>query len=165
MLLEILIAAVIIIALLLLIGVKLQTILLGLGVIVLVLIALAMLSIILFFFLTDLFLPFRKPVKGKFLRVDDSGRMDHAIYQVGEDEYTCSFPAESFARKRIYQTDNVYAAAERAAHVRKEVNRIVAVSQNEGGKPRRRKKKPDRTGRKKAGAQGTKGNQGNRKRR
>ena len=106
MLLEILIAAVIIIALLLLIGVKLQTILLGLGVIVLVLIALAMLSIILFFFLTDLFLPFRKPVKGKFLRVDDSGRMDHAIYQVGEDEYTCSFPAESFARKRIYQTDH-----------------------------------------------------------
>ena len=108
MLLEILIAAVIIIALLLLIGVKLQTILLGLGVIVLVLIALAMLSIILFFFLTDLFLPFRKPVKGKFLRVDDSGRMDHAIYQVGEDEYTCSFPAESFARKRIYQTDHEY---------------------------------------------------------
>ena len=108
MLLEILIAAVIIIALLLLIGVKLQTILLGLGVIVLVLIALAMLSIILFFFLTDLFLPFRKPVKGKFLRVDDSGRMDHAIYQVGEDEYTCSFPAESFTRKRIYQTDHEY---------------------------------------------------------
>ena len=68
-------------------------------------------------------------------------------------------------RKRIYQTDNVYAAAERAAHVRKEVNRIVAVSQNEGGKSRRRKKKSDRTERKKARAQGTKGNQGNRKRR
>lgn len=108
MLLEILIAAVIIIVLLLLIGVKIQTILVVLGLIVLGLIALAMLSIMLFFFLTDLFLPFRKPVKGKFLRVDDSGRMDHAIYQIGTDEYTCSFPAESFGRKRIYQTDHEY---------------------------------------------------------
>ena len=108
MLLEIIIAAVIIVALLLLIGVKLQTILVGLGLIVLGLIVLAVLSIILFFFLTDLFLLFRKPVKGKFLRVDDSGRMDHAIYQVGEEEYTCSFPAESFGRKRIYQTEHDY---------------------------------------------------------
>ena len=114
MLLEIIIAAVIIVALLLLIGVKLQTILVVLGMIViglivpLVLIVLAILSIILFFFLTDLFLLFRKPVKGKFLRVDDSGRMDHAIYQVGDAEYSCSFPAESFGRKRIYQTDQEY---------------------------------------------------------
>lgn len=108
MLLEILIAAVIIIALLLLIGVKFQTVLVVLGVVVLCLIALAMLSIILFFFLTDLFLPFRKPVKGKLLRVDDSGRMDHAVYQVGDAEYICSFPAESFGRKRIYQKDHDY---------------------------------------------------------
>ncbi len=108
MLLEIIIAAVIIVALLLLIGVKLQTILVVLGMIVLGLIVLAILSIILFFFLTDLFLLFRKPVKGKFLRVDDSGRMDHAIYQVGDAEYSCSFPAESFGRKRIYQTDQEY---------------------------------------------------------
>ena len=106
--LEIIIAAVIIVALLLLIGVKLQTILVVLGMIVLGLIVLAILSIILFFFLTDLFLLFRKPVKGKFLRVDDSGRMDHAIYQVGDAEYSCSFPAESFGRKRIYQTDQEY---------------------------------------------------------
>jgi hypothetical protein len=42
-------------------------------------------------------------------------------------------------KKRIYQTDNVYAAAERAARVRKEVNRIVTVSQEEGGKNRRGK--------------------------
>lgn len=108
MFLEIIIAAVIIVALLLLIGVKLQTILVVLGMIVLGLIVLAILSIILFFFLTDLFLLFRKPVKGKFLRVDDSGRMDHAIYQVGDAEYSCSFPAESFGRKRIYQTDQEY---------------------------------------------------------
>ena len=108
MLLEIIIAAVIIVALLLLIGVKLQTILLDLGLVVLGLIVLTALSIILFFFLTDLFLLFRKPVKGIFLRVDDSGRMDHAIYQVGEEEYTCSFPAESFGRKRIYQENQEY---------------------------------------------------------
>ena len=108
MLLEILVAAVIIVVLLLLIGVQFQTIFLVFGIVVLCLIALAVLSIILFFFLTDLFLPFRKPVKGKFLRVDDSGRMDHAVYQVGDAEYKCSFPAESFGRKRIYQTDREY---------------------------------------------------------
>lgn len=34
-------------------------------------------------------------------------------------------------RKRVYQTDNVYAAAERAANVREEVNSIVLVQENE----------------------------------
>ena len=49
--------------------------------------------------------------------------------------------------KRIYQTDNVYSAAERAAYVRKEVNRIVTVSQKESGKYG--KKRKGRGGRKK----------------
>ena len=108
MILEILIAVAIIVALLLLLGVSLQTILVAAGVIVLSLIALAMASIVLFFLLSDLLLPFRKPVKGTFLRVDDSGRMDHAVYRVGDTEYTCSFPAESFGRKRIYQPEKDY---------------------------------------------------------
>ena len=68
------------------------------------------------------------------------------------------YPAETVARhfvrarvrrpgKRIYRTDNVYAAAERAAYVRKEVNRIVTVSQKESGKYG--KKRKGRGGRKK----------------
>ena len=108
MVLEIIITVVIIIALLLFMGVSVQTILLTLGIILLALVALSMLLIILFFLLTDLFLPFRKPVKGKFLRVDDTDRFDHAVYQVGEQEFTCMFPAESFGRKRIYQENKDY---------------------------------------------------------
>ena len=64
------------------------------------------------------------------------------------------YPAETVARhfvrarvrrpgKRIYRTDNVYAAAERAAFVRKEVNRIVSVSQKKEGRNHGREKKPD----------------------
>ncbi len=108
MIIEIILTVVIVIAVLLLIGVSVQTIVSSAVMILLGLVALAMLSIILFFFLTDLFLPFRKPVKGRFLRVDEEGRMDHAVYQVGEQEYTCSFPAESFGRKRIYQENQEY---------------------------------------------------------
>ena len=108
MVLEIIVTIVIIIALLLFIGVSVQTILLTLAIILLALVALSMLLIILFFVLTDLFLPFRKPVKGKFLRVDDTERFDHAVYQVGDQEYTCMFPAESFGRKRIYQENKEY---------------------------------------------------------
>ncbi|MBP0971106.1 MAG: hypothetical protein J5753_03605 [Oscillospiraceae bacterium] len=108
MIIEIILTVVIVIAVLLLIGVSVQTIISSAVMILLGLVALAMLSIILFFFLTDLFLPFRKAVKGRFLRVDEEGRMDHAVYQVGEQEYTCSFPAESFGRKRIYQTEKDY---------------------------------------------------------
>ena len=45
-------------------------------------------------------------------------------------------------KKRVYQTDNVYAAAERAALVRKEVNRIVLKEgkPEEGGEGRDGKK-------------------------
>ena len=108
MIIEIILTVIIVIAVLLLIGVSAQTIITAAVVILLGLVALTMLLIILFFFLTDLFLPFRKAVKGRFLRVDEEGRMDHAVYQVGEQEYTCSFPAESFGRKRIYQQDKEY---------------------------------------------------------
>ena len=44
-------------------------------------------------------------------------------------------------KKRIYQTDNVYAAAVRAADVRKEVRRIVSVSHQKGGADRKSGKK------------------------
>ena len=52
-------------------------------------------------------------------------------------------------KKRIYQTDNVYAAAIRAADVREEVRRIVSVSQKRGGTRRDRKHKADRKGKEK----------------
>ena len=108
MIIEIILTIVIVIAVLLLIGVSLQTILTAAVMLLLGLVALTMVLIVLFFFLTDLFLPFRKAVRGKFLRVNEDGRMDHAVYQVGEQEYTCSFPAESFGRKRIYQPEKEY---------------------------------------------------------
>ena len=108
MVVEIILTVVIVIALLLFFGVPLQSILTVAALILLALVVLTMVLIVLFFFLIDLLLPFRKAVKGKFLRVDVSGRMDHAVYQVGDTEYTCSFPAESFGRKRIYQENQEY---------------------------------------------------------
>lgn len=108
MILEIVLTVVIVVALLLFFGVSPGTILLVLGIVVLGLIALTILAMFLFFVLTDVALLFRKPVKGTFLRVDDSGRFDHAVYQVGEAEYSCNFPAESFGRKHIYQENKQY---------------------------------------------------------
>ena len=65
-------------------------------------------------------------------------------------------------KKRIYQTDNVYAAAVRAADVRKEVRRIVSVSQQKGGFRRNRRKKAGRKrtdgkGKERGGIAGKKG--------
>ena len=108
MVVEIVLSVVIIIALLLFFGVSVQTILTGAVLILISLVVLAILLIAVFFFATDISLLFRKRVKGKFLRIDDTTRFDHAVYDVNGTEYHCVFPAESYGRKRIYHTDKEY---------------------------------------------------------
>ena len=106
--LEILLTIVIIGALLLLVGVSPETIISLTAFILLGLVALAVIVFIVFFVFTDVSLLFRKKVKGKFLYVDEEGRYDRAVYQVGEQEYKCLFPAETYGRARIYKTDKEY---------------------------------------------------------
>lgn len=106
--LEAVITLVIIIALLLFFGVAPETIFVICAAVILGLVALAMLLFILFFLITDISLLFRKCVKGKFLRVDETDRFDHAVYSVDSQEYTCLFPAESFGRKKIYHENMSY---------------------------------------------------------
>lgn len=106
--LEIVITVIIIIALLLFFGISPETIFVVFATIILGLVALAMLLFILFFLITDISLLFRRRVKGKFLRVDDTDRWDHAVYEYENQEYTCLFPAESFGRQRIYHENRMY---------------------------------------------------------
>ena len=106
--LEVVFTLVIVIALLLFIGVSPETIFVIFAVVILGLVALAMLLFVLFFLITDISLLFRKRVKGKFVRVDDTERFDHAVYNVDNQEYSCLFPAESFGRKRIYHENQLY---------------------------------------------------------
>ena len=100
--LEVIFAAVIIIVLLILFGVPPASIITVTAAILLGLVALAMVLFVLFFIITDITLLFRRCVTGTFLRIEDTDRFDHAVYQVGDAEYSCIFPAESFGRRRIY---------------------------------------------------------------
>lgn len=106
--LEVIFTAAIVIFLLLFFGVPLESIIIVAAAVMLGLVSLAMLLFAVFFIVTDISFLFKKHTKGTFLRVDDSGRFDHAVYQVGDKEYSCSFPAESFGRSRIYQEDHAY---------------------------------------------------------
>mgnify|MGYP006873068803 CR=1 FL=1 len=108
MLLEVLIAVVVIIVILLLVGVPVGSIL---NLLILALSGLLLLMIgffVLFFLITDIALLFFRRVKGTFIRFDDTGRYDRAVYAVGDKEYTCTFPAESVARRKIYQEQTQY---------------------------------------------------------
>ena len=107
-LLEAVFTIVVIVALLLLFGVPPETVLSWSATILMGLVLLTMLLFTLFFVITDISLLFRRRVKGKFLRVDDSGRFDNAIYEAEGAEYRCLFPAESFGRKRIYREGEEY---------------------------------------------------------
>lgn len=106
--LEIIFTAAIVIALLLFFGVPLASLITILAAVLLGLTGLTMVLMTVFFFATDIALLFKKRVRGRLLRVDDSGRYDHAVYQVGDVEYSCLFPAESFGRKRIYHVGEEY---------------------------------------------------------
>lgn len=108
MVLEIILTVAVIIGIMLLVGVPVETIFALLAVVLLGLIVLTMGLFSLFFVITDISLLFRKYVRGIFLRIDDSGRYDKAVYRVGDREYTCTFPAETVGRKKIYRKDNEY---------------------------------------------------------
>lgn len=106
--LEVFFTLIIVVLLLLFFGVPLNSILLVGAAILLGLVLLSMLLFSLFFIVTDVSLLRKKPAKGKFVRIDDSGRFDFAVYLVDGVEYSCTFPAESFGRKRIYKSDHNY---------------------------------------------------------
>lgn len=106
--LEVVFMVIVIIALLLFFGIAPETIFLIFATVILGLVAIAMLLFALFFLVTDISLLFCKKVKGKFVRVDDTDRFDHAVYNVDNQEYSCLFPAESFGRQRIYHENQQY---------------------------------------------------------
>lgn len=105
--LEAVLAVVIIAALLLLIGVPLDVIIGGLAALLMLGVVLTAAVFVLFFLAADISLFFFRPARGKFLRFDEGERFDRAVYLSLKDnlEYTCLFPAEGFARARIYSPE------------------------------------------------------------
>lgn len=107
MLLELILTIAVVIGILIFAGVSLTGILNLTVIIIGGILALTVAFVILFFFGTDISLLFFRRAKGRFLRIDDMGRFDHAVYQVDGTEYSCLFPAETIARKRIYEKESV----------------------------------------------------------
>ena len=108
MILEAVVSVAVILMMLLFIGMPLDSILSLFGWILLGGIGLTIAFVILFFLGTDIFLLFFRPARGRFIRIDDTGRFDHAVYRVGEQEYACVFPAETVGRKRIYSKEHFF---------------------------------------------------------
>ena len=106
--LEVIVSVVVIAAIMVFVGVPLETVLALLAMLLLGALVLSMLLFVLFFYITDIMLLFRRRVKGKFLRVDDSGRFDHAVYLAEGEEYACVFPAESVGRRMLYKEEQEY---------------------------------------------------------
>ena len=103
MILEIIVTVAVVIGILLFVGVPLVTILSLLVLILSGLLLLAVAFFVLFFLITDIILLRYRRTKGKFSRIDDSQRWERAVYAVNGEDYICVFPAESFARRRIYE--------------------------------------------------------------
>ena len=89
---EIILTVAVIIGILLFVGVPLTSVLTLFVFVLSGLLILTMLLFVLFFVITDLMLLFHKRAIGKFVRFDDSGRFEYAVYQVGDSEYICRFP-------------------------------------------------------------------------
>lgn len=102
MLLEIIVTIVVVIGILVFVGVPIVSILTLLVLILSGLLLLAVAFFVLFFLITDMILLRYRRAKGKFSRFDDSQRWERAVYAVDGEDFTCVFPAESFARRRIY---------------------------------------------------------------
>ncbi len=108
MLLEIIVAVVVIVVILVLVGVPLPSIITLLAFVMMGIVVLAMVLFVGFFVVTDISLLFRKRANGKFVRITDDERFERAVYQVDGTEYTCLFPAENIARRKLYHTDGSY---------------------------------------------------------
>lgn len=103
MLLEIVVTVLVIVGILLFVGVPLTSVL---SILILVLCGLLLLSVVLFvmfFMITDVSLLFFRRAEAEFLHIDESSRFERAVYRADGAEYICSFPAESIARRRIYE--------------------------------------------------------------
>ena len=106
MILEAILTAAVLFLVLLIMGVPFGTII-GWSLILLYIILLLMIALfVLFFAATDVSLLFFYRVRGEFLRFDDSGRFERAVYRAEGEEYSCIFPAENVARRRIYSADS-----------------------------------------------------------
>lgn len=68
-----------------------------------ILLVLTLIAIVLFFLGTACSLLGYQRKKGHFLRFAHSEHFDRAVYEADGKEYTCLFPAENYARNRIYQ--------------------------------------------------------------
>ncbi len=103
MLIEVILTAVILLLILVFVGVPLPVIiswtLIGLSAVLL----LAAGLVVLFFSIASVSLLFFRRRKGVFLRMDDNGRFERAVYAVDGTEYTCLFPAENVGRRTIYR--------------------------------------------------------------
>lgn len=99
---EFLVGAVIIIMLLLILGVNPMNIILGaIGIIELFFIFMA-----LFFIVSFILLLMTKKTKGEFLRIEDNeiiGVGTHAVYQINNQEFNNTFPAEIMFVDKIYK--------------------------------------------------------------
>ncbi|MCR5306117.1 MAG: hypothetical protein K6E36_06425 [Oscillospiraceae bacterium] len=103
MLIEAILTAVIVLLILILTGIPVQAIITWAVLILCVVLLLTVASFVLFFLVTVCSLPFYKRVQAQFVRFDDSGRWERAVYLAEGREYICRFPAETVARRRIYR--------------------------------------------------------------
>ena len=103
MLLEIVITVVVIVGILLFVGVPLTSILSILIIGLSSLLALSIALFVIFFLFTDISLLFYRRAEAEFLEIDETTRFERAVYLANGERYTCSFPAESVARRQIYE--------------------------------------------------------------
>ena len=101
--LEAILTAVIVLLILILTGIPVQAIIIWAVLILCGILLLTVALFVLFFLVTDVSLLFYKRVEARFLRFDDSGRWERAVYLAEGKEYICRFPAETVARRRIYK--------------------------------------------------------------
>jgi hypothetical protein len=103
MLLEIVITVVVIVGILLFVGVPLTSILSILIIGLSSLLALSIALFVIFFLFTDISLLFYRRTEAEFVEIDETTRFERAVYRANGERFTCSFPAESVARRQIYE--------------------------------------------------------------
>lgn len=102
MILEAILTAIVLFLVLLMMGVPFGTIIGWALILLYAVLVLTIALFVLFFTVTGISLLFFRRVRGEFLRFDENGRFDRAVYLADGNEYTCMFPAENVARRRIY---------------------------------------------------------------
>jgi hypothetical protein len=106
MILEAILTAIVLFLVLLMMGVPFGTIIGWALILLYIVLLLTVVLFVIFFAATGISLLFFRRVNGEFLRFEDSGRFDRAVYRADGQVYTCLFPAENVARRRIYSEDS-----------------------------------------------------------